>query len=345
MSSPLRRQGSPAARVVDELLAAARSGDDGALARLLTLASQGGDYGAVVDRSTLIRSQKAYVIGVTGPPGAGKSTLISALIRVLRTTGATVAVLAVDPSSPLNGGSMLGDRVRMATAEDVGVFIRSVPARGSLGGLADVVERSLRVFDAVGTEWIILETVGVGQSEIDVCHHADTTILLTVPGAGDQIQAMKSGLVELADLLVINKADQGGAGDAYAFLHRALALRPKTSWTPPVLQTTATTGEGIEDLKTWINRHREHLESTGELEPRRKMQRRAELEVEVGRRLKCLMSELLEVPSASRVVNAVENRSMAARDGAKRLVDVLCAAQSAGSQLETSEATLDRADS
>jgi LAO/AO transport system kinase len=261
-----------------ELLAAARTGDRPSLARLLTMVERGGDDARAVGRLTHPAGGRAYTVGITGSPGAGKSTLTNALLRVARAAGDTVAVLAIDPSSPFTGGAILGDRVRMSDhATDDGVFIRSMATRGHLGGLSLATTEAVRVLDAVGWPWVVIETVGVGQVEVEVAGAADTTAVVVNPGWGDAVQANKAGLLEIADLFVINKADRPGADETRRDLERMLDLTSPEGWRPPVLATTAATGEGVEDLWSAIAQHRGHLESTGELEPRRAARVQGEL--------------------------------------------------------------------
>lgn len=242
------------------------------LARLLSRVERG-DVGAEDIIATAEGSKDdSWVVGITGPPGAGKSTLVSALIAQLRLTQARVAVLAVDPSSPYTGGAVLGDRIRMT--EHVGdehVFIRSLANRGQEGGLARAVPLAVRALMAGGYGWIIVETVGVGQSEVDVARLADTTVVVTAPGLGDSIQADKAGVLEIADVLVVNKSDQAGATEAARDLTASVRLgrRGSSSWRCPVLVTRADTGDGLGELLAEIHRHQRFLVSTGELVPRR----------------------------------------------------------------------------
>ena len=197
---------------------------------------------------------RALVVGFTGPPGAGKSTLVNALIRGLRQAGKTVGVIAVDPSSPVSGGAILGDRIRMTAAlDDDGVFVRSLASRGYLGGLSPAAVRIIDALDAAGYDIIILETVGTGQNEIDVAEVADVRVVISAPGLGDDIQAMKSGLLEIADVLVVNKGDREGAEQTLQQLTGALSIRTGTAAKVQVIKTTATSGEGVEELLSAIN--------------------------------------------------------------------------------------------
>lgn len=220
------------------------------------------------------RTGRALRVGVTGPPGAGKSTLTQALVRQWRAEGRTVAVVAVDPSSPLTGGALLGDRIRMeGVALDPGVFIRSMATRGALGGLALATREVCDVLDAAGFDRVVVETVGVGQSELDVVAATDTTILVLVPESGDGIQTLKSGLMEVADVFVVNKADRPGADRLVREIEIAIGMRQGTpagdGWVPPVVATVATVSGGVEDVAGAVERHRVHLESTGTLAARR----------------------------------------------------------------------------
>jgi LAO/AO transport system kinase len=223
----------------------------------------------------------AQIVGITGSPGVGKSTSTSALVTALRAQGKRVGVLAVDPSSPFSGGALLGDRVRMQDhALDRDVYIRSMASRGHLGGLSWATPQALRVLDAAGCDVILVETVGVGQSEVEVAGMADTTLVLVAPGMGDGIQAAKAGILEIGDLFVINKADRDGADQVRRELRSMIALaeRPEGAWRPEILKTIASKGEGIDEVAEAIDRHRTHLEDSGELESRRSRRARDEIE-------------------------------------------------------------------
>ena len=279
-----------APRVTDPtaLFASAVNGDRGSLARLLSLIERGGDDARTIGRLTYPKSGNAYTVGITGAPGAGKSTLTSAVIGNLRAQDLNVAVLAIDPSSPFTGGAILGDRVRMQDhATDTGVFIRSMATRGHLGGLSLATTEAIRLLDAVGCPWILVETVGVGQVEVEIAGKADTTIVVVNPGWGDAVQANKAGLMEIADIFVINKADRKGADETRRDLEQMLDLSDLAhdAWRPPILQTTATSGDGVEELWNTVAQHREHSTTTGLLQRRRSFRLREELREIVERRL------------------------------------------------------------
>jgi LAO/AO transport system kinase len=251
-----------------------------ALARAITLVERAGPAADALMRRLGPRPLRAWTIGITGPPGAGKSTLVNRLISAARAAGLTVGVVAVDPSSPFSGGAILGDRVRMVGhSGDRGVFIRSMAARDSLGGLASATRDVARLLDAAGFDLVLLETVGVGQSELDVVKVADTVVVIAVPGLGDAVQTLKAGILEVADLFVVNMADRPGAERTAAELLAMLQLGADrdAAWTPPIVETVAVEGRGLDELWQTLERHRAHLDATGELGARRG--RRIETEV------------------------------------------------------------------
>ncbi len=244
-----------------------------AIARAMSLLENGAPEARELLQSLYRHTGNAYRIGITGPPGAGKSTLTARMINLLRQEGKKIGVVAVDPTSPFSGGAVLGDRVRMSRfANDPEVFIRSMASRGSMGGLAHRAQDVADVLDAAGKDYIIFETVGVGQTELDIAEAADTTVVVLVPESGDAIQAMKAGLMEIAEVFVVNKSDREGANRLKMDLSLMLQLRIEThrKWTPPIVSTTASRGEGVEELLRQIAAHREFLETNGLLKERRK---------------------------------------------------------------------------
>ena len=269
------------------LAGAAREGDRAALARLLSVVESGGEEARAAVAAVHGASRGAAIVGITGAPGAGKSTLTDRLIGCARADADRVAVLAVDPTSPFSGGAILGDRVRMQShGTDPGVFIRSMATRGHLGGLAAATPLALRVLDATGWDWILVETVGVGQVEIEVAGAADTTVVVVTPGWGDGVQASKAGLLEVGDVFVVNKADRPGVEGTVRDLEAMLALAGARRWQPPVVPTVAVDGSGVQDLWDAIGAHRRHLVASGELEQRRDARVRAELRALVLDRLR-----------------------------------------------------------
>ena len=236
-------------------------GDARAVARAISLIEDEAPSGAELIRRIFASTGRAYLVGITGPPGSGKSTLVDRLTAEIRKTSKTVGVIAVDPTSPFSGGALLGDRVRMqAHAGDAGVFIRSMATRGHLGGLARATFEAALVLDAAGKDVVLIETVGVGQDEIDIVRTADVSIVTLVPGSGDEVQALKAGIMEIADIFVVNKADREGADRTVASIEANLSLQTFApgEWRPPILKTQATTGEGVPELLATIERFRAH---------------------------------------------------------------------------------------
>ena len=263
-----------------DLIARARDGDKRSIARLLTLVENDEPGSADVLRELYPKTGSARVVGITGPPGGGKSTLVNRLSGAYRERSDRVAVVAVDPSSPFSGGALLGDRIRMQErALDEGVYIRSMASRGHAGGLARATARVVNVLDALGFETVLVETVGVGQEEVDVVRVVDTVCLVTVPGLGDDIQAIKAGVLEIADVLVVNKADRPGADETARDLAQMLTLgKLRTTWKPPIVRTVAASGDGVAELVDVIERHRAWAAESGERERRRRDAARAEVE-------------------------------------------------------------------
>lgn len=264
-----------------DLVAAVRAGRPRAVGRLITLVENGSPSLRPAMQALAATSGRAHVVGLTGAPGVGKSTTTSALVGALRAQGQRVGVLAVDPSSPFSGGALLGDRVRMQQhALDPEVYIRSMASRGHLGGLATAASQALRVLDAAGCDTVLLETVGVGQSEVEVASAADTTVVLLAPGTGDGIQAAKAGILEIGDVFVVNKSDRDGAQALVRDLRGmvALGVREEGGWRPPVLRTVASTGAGVPELLVALQDRREHALASGEWASRRLARARAEVE-------------------------------------------------------------------
>ena len=275
-------------------------GETGALARLITLVEREGPDAAEALRQCAAHAGKAYRIGFTGPPGSGKSTLVDAMTAQLRQGGGPAApkvgIIAVDPSSPFSGGALLGDRIRMEQHyADPGVFIRSMGTRGGRGGLPDVTQRVATLMEASGKEYVLIETVGVGQTELDVMETADTVVVVLVPEAGDIIQTMKAGLMEIADVFVVNKADREGADRLAKEIEASLRLgHPREgTWMAPVLLTEARTGAGVPELAAAVQRHREEMQESGELERRRSRRRTSQFLKTVEQRMSQSLHQLI----------------------------------------------------
>jgi LAO/AO transport system kinase len=275
-----------ASRLLDP--ARLREGNHVAIARAISLVENDSEGASDLLRQLFPWTGRSYRVGVTGPPGAGKSTITSKLAQFYRSQGQTVGIIAVDPTSPFTGGALLGDRVRMTDVEmDAGVFIRSMASRGSLGGLSRKAVEAADVLDAAGKDVIILETVGVGQSELDIAGAADTTVVVLVPESGDSIQAMKAGLMEIADFFVLNKADRAGADQAVMAIQMILNFRQTGGWNADVLKSVASDGKGVSEIAAKVAEHRAYLERTGDLVQKRKMR--------LDRRVRELVSDRLHV--------------------------------------------------
>jgi LAO/AO transport system kinase len=308
------------------LLERARRRDIAALARLLTFVQTGGADAREIAAALAGAPRRAAVIGLTGAPGAGKSTLTSALIAQFRENGSRVAVVAVDPSSPFTGGAVLGDRIRMqAHAEDEGVFIRSFANRGQLGGLAAGVPQAVRLLDAVGFDVIVVETVGVGQSEVDIRWLVDTTILLLAPGMGDAVQAVKAGVVEIADVYAVNKGDLAGADRLVREMRDALHLgaAEEGAWQHQVVKVTATTGEGLPKLANAVHDHEAWLEAGGAKAARRIARARLEVFAICADRLRAQLTSPALGPSLDELSRAVADATTDPYTAADALFDRL----------------------
>lgn len=300
----------------------ARRGDRASIARLLSLVEAGDPIARPALASLATDDAPAYTVGVTGAPGAGKSSLTDRLVGHLRAAGDAVSVLAIDPSSARTGGAILGDRVRMgAHATDPGVFIRSMATRGQLGGLAAAARQALRVLAAAGTPWIFVETVGVGQVELDVAGATDTTVVVLTPGWGDGVQANKAGLLEVADVFVVNKADRPGADAAVRDLVAMLELSTASSWRPPIVETVASTGDGVPGLWDAVAAHREHLVTTGLLATRRRERLRLEIRELVAARLRAIAGDATRGPAFERFVAEQTRRGLDPQAVADLVVD------------------------
>jgi LAO/AO transport system kinase len=277
-----------------ELAAKALAGNRHALARLISLVEDDGTDARAVLATLYPHTGQAHIVGVTGAPGSGKSTLVNELAQILRAQDVTVGIVAVDPSSPFTGGALLGDRVRMRElAGDPGIFIRSMASRGSLGGLARATNDVVKLLDAVGFDVVLVETVGAGQAEVDIARTAHTTIVIEAPGMGDEVQALKAGLMEIADILVVNKADRPGAAQTARALEMVINRNSshqkdgESDWHPPILQTVALDGSGIPEVVEAVAAHRDHLHTSGLWLTREQARVKTEL-------LSVLQQELLE---------------------------------------------------
>lgn len=313
---------APAAEVAS-LIERALASDRQAVAKLISMVEDGSDELPEVMRSVFPHTGRAQVIGVTGAPGAGKSTLVDALVTKIREEGHRVAVLAIDPSSPFTGGALLGDRVRMqAHATDSHVFIRSMATRGHLGGIALATPEAVRVLDASGNDYIVIETVGVGQAEVDVVETSDSTIVVVTPGWGDSVQAGKAGLLEIGNIFAVNKSDRDGAKLAVRDLNQMIDLGPKRDWRPPVIETVATTGRGVEALWAAIKSHLKGLEASGGLSARRRARIGKEISDIVAEKVKGMVTRDLGSHLAD-AVERVHRREIDPYHAARGLLDRL----------------------
>jgi LAO/AO transport system kinase len=296
----------------ETLAEAVRAGDRRALARAITLVENSEPLAYEVVQDLYPETGRAYTIGVTGPPGVGKSSLISALVRHVRAQGRTVGVISVDPSSPFTQGALLGDRIRLADHFlDEGVFIRSMGTRGHLGGLAEATLQAMLVLDAAGKDLIFLETVGAGQSEVEVIGIADTVLLVLMPGSGDSVQALKAGIMEIPDAIAINKMDHPAAKTMLSEVRSILSLDRERAWKPPIVLTEAMRGENVAKLWDEIERHRAHLEDGGELDRRRRRNLAGEVFAVASGRAKAHLERAVEDdPELRRLLDEVQRREL-----------------------------------
>jgi LAO/AO transport system kinase len=297
-------------------------GDKRALARGISLVENGDPAGAKLVGKVFPRTGGARIIGLTGPPGVGKSTLIGALTKELRARGRKIGVLSIDPSSPFSRGALLGDRIRLSEHFlDPDVFIRSMASRGALGGLAEASLQAALLMDAAGKDDVLLETVGVGQAEIDIVDHADTVVLALMPGSGDSIQALKAGVMEIPDVIVVNKADHPLTDTMVREVRTALSLGPSGSWKVPIIKTEAAKEVGIVELLDKLDEHRAHIEQEGSLEQRRARNLRAEvIGLAAGRLRRELEQRADEDPAVAELLERVVRRELDPATAARELL-------------------------
>jgi LAO/AO transport system kinase len=307
----------------ETLAAGVRKGDRRALARAITLVENSEPLAYDLVRELYPETGGAYAIGITGPPGVGKSSLISALVRLVRAQERTVGVISVDPSSPFTKGALLGDRIRLSDHFlDPGVFIRSMGTRGHLGGLAEATLQALLLLDAAGKELVFLETVGAGQSEVEVIGIADTVVLVLMPGSGDSVQALKAGIMEIPDVIAINKMDHPAAKTMLNEVRSILSLDRERAWRPPIVLTEATRGENVEELWSKVEAHRAFLESEGELEKRRRRNLAGEVFAVASTRAKAhLEGAVADDPELRRLLDEVQRRELDPLSAVREILD------------------------
>ena len=299
------------------------AGDKRALARAITLIENDDPAGWDLVREVFPRTGRARIVGLTGPPGVGKSTLIGALTAEMRKADRQVAVLSIDPSSPFTRGALLGDRIRLSDHFlDQGVFIRSMASRGALGGLSEATLQAALLMDASGKDDVFIETVGVGQAEIDIVDHGDTIVLVLMPGSGDSIQALKAGVMEIPDIIVVNKSDHPMTDTMIREIRGVLSLGPSTSWRVPIVKTEAAKGEGVAELAERISEHREHIEAEGTLDERRARNLRNEvLELAAARMRRRLEAAVADDESVRELLDRVVKRDLDPASAAQELLD------------------------
>jgi len=297
---------------LEQLVDGVRGGDRRALARAITLVESSDPLAYDLIRELYAETGHAYTIGVTGPPGVGKSSLISTLVRHVRDRDATVGVISVDPSSPFTRGALLGDRIRLADHFlDPDVFIRSMGTRGHLGGLAEATLQAVLILDAAGKELVFLETVGAGQSEVEIISIADTVLLVLMPGSGDSIQALKAGIMEIPDVIAVNKSDHPAAKTMVNEVRSILALDAESDWQPPIVLTEALRGEGVEELWSQVAAHRRHLEENGLLAERRARNLAGEVFAVASARAKSHLEQAVtDDPELRRLLDEVQRREL-----------------------------------
>jgi LAO/AO transport system kinase len=299
------------------------AGDKRALARAITLIENDDPRGWELVREVFPRTGRARIVGLTGPPGVGKSTLIGALTAEMRKADREVAVLSIDPSSPFTRGALLGDRIRLSDHFlDAGVFIRSMASRGALGGLSEATLQAALLMDASGKDDVFIETVGVGQAEIDIVDHGDTIVLVLMPGSGDSIQALKAGVMEIPDIIVVNKSDHPMTDTMIREIRGVLSLGPSTSWRVPIVKTEATKAEGVAELAEKISEHREHIEAEGTLDERRARNLRNEvLELAAARMRRRLEAAVADDASVRELLDRVVKRDLDPASAAQELLE------------------------
>ena len=309
-------------RTADDLTEPLLAGDRRALARAISLVENDDPEGWELVRRVYPKTGGAAMVGFTGPPGVGKSTLIGTLVKLARERGRDVAVLSIDPSSPFTKGALLGDRIRLSEHFlDPGVFIRSMASRGSLGGLSEATLQAALLMDAAGKDDVFLETVGVGQAEVDIIDHADTVVLALMPGSGDSIQALKAGVMEIPDVIVVNKMDHPLTDTMVREIRGVLSLGPKQSWRVPILKTDAARGEGIEEVAAAIDEHREHIKAEGTLEERRRRNLRNEVLELATVRLRRKLHGELDDPEVEALLAEVVKRRLDPATAASKLLE------------------------